>query len=106
MISNTPKPPYYAVIFTNLRTEEDQGYSEMADRMAELAKEQDGYLGLESARNNIGISVSYWKDLESIKKWKGNIEHHVAQKKGRSIWYAEYKVRIAKVERDYDFKMG
>ena len=106
MISNTPKPPYYAVIFTNLRTEEDQGYGEMADRMAELAKEQDGYLGLESARNDIGISVSYWKDLESIKKWKDNLEHHVAQKKGRSIWYAEYKVRIAKVERDYDFKMG
>jgi len=102
--ANTPKPPYYAVIFTSERTEANEGYAETADRMEILAKEQDGFLGLESARENIGITVSYWKDLESIKKWKMNAEHIEAQNKGRAVWYKNYKTRICLVERDYEFK--
>src|SRR3954464_11739216 len=101
MISQTPPPPYYAVIFTSLRTAENNGYAEISERMAELAKQQPGYLGHESAREEIGITVSYWKDLESIRNWKMNTEHLFAQKKGREEFYAAYKVRIAKVERDY-----
>ena len=101
MISNTPKPPYYAVIFTSLRTEGDNGYSKMADRMVELAEQQKGFLGIESAREEVGITVSYWKDLESIKLWKSNAEHINAQEKGHNIWYSNFKVRISKVENDY-----
>ena len=101
MISNTPKPPYYAVIFTSLRTEGDNGYSKMADRMVELAEQQKGFLGIESAREEVGITVSYWKDLESIKSWKSNAEHINAQEKGHNIWYLNFKVRISKVENDY-----
>ena len=101
MISNTPKPPYYAVIFTSLRTDGDNGYSKMADRMVELAEQQKGFLGIESAREDIGITVSYWKDLESIKLWKSNAEHINAQEKGHNIWYSNFKVRISKVENDY-----
>lgn len=104
MIANTPQPPYYAVIFTTLRTAGDNGYSEMSDRMFELASLQDGFIGVESAREEIGITVSYWKDLESIKKWKFNSEHTIARDKGRSEWYTSYKTRIAMVERDYDFE--
>ena len=103
MIARTPQPPYYAVIFTSARTEENNGYSEMSERMFELASRQEGFLGVESARENIGITVSYWRDLESIKNWKFNAEHTIARDKGRSIWYKAYKTRIAKVERDYDF---
>ncbi len=103
MIANTPKPPYFAVIFTSIRTEIDNGYADMADRMVELAKQQDGFLGVESARNEIGITVSYWKDLESIKKWKDNTEHTIARNSGREIWYKSFKTRIAKIESDYDF---
>lgn len=102
-ISQTPPPPYYAVIFTSIRNTGDDNYSEMADRMAELAKQQPGYLGIESARSEIGVTVSYWKDLESIRNWKMNSEHLFAQKKGRETFYTTYKVRIAKVERDYGF---
>jgi len=102
-IANTPKAPYYAVIFTNHRTDGDNGYGAMADRMVELAAEQAGFLGVESARDGVGITVSYWKDLESIKQWKQNSEHLVAQKQGKNTWYAEFKVRISKVERDYGF---
>lgn len=103
MISKTPKPPYYAVIFTSTKIEEDLGYEEMAEKMWNLAQKQPGFLGAESARNEIGITVSYWKDLESIKNWKQNSKHLIAQETGRKTWYKNYKVRICLVERDYEF---
>ncbi|KPA51392.1 antibiotic biosynthesis monooxygenase family protein [Photobacterium leiognathi] len=101
LLANTPKPPYYAVIFTSVRTAGDNGYGEAANRMIELAEQQPGYLGAESAREDVGITVSYWADLESIKNWKANTEHREAQKTGRKLWYESFKVRISKVERDY-----
>jgi heme-degrading monooxygenase HmoA len=103
MIAQTPPTPYYAVIFTSIRTEGNNGYAAMADAMDELAKEQEGYLGIESARDEIGITVSYWQTLEAIRNWKANADHLIAQKYGREKWYANYKVRICKVERDYEF---
>ena len=104
MIAKTPKPPYYAVIFTSERTVGDNGYIEMAKKMEELARVQDGFLGVESARESVGITISYWKDLESIRNWKKNLEHLDAQKKGKEMWYKSYKTRIARVEHDYDFE--
>ncbi|MCG6185987.1 antibiotic biosynthesis monooxygenase family protein [Maribellus maritimus] len=103
MIAKTPEPPYYAVIFTSLKMKEDSGYAGMAEKMTQLAQKQQGFLGVESARENLGITVSYWEDPESIKKWKQNFEHQEAQQKGKSVWYKSYKTRIAKVERDYEF---
>lgn len=97
------QPPYYAVIFTSVRTDIDEGYAEMATKMEELARQQPGFLGVESARNETGITVSYWKDLEAIKNWKQNLDHLDAQRQGRSKWYESYKVRIALVEREYGF---
>lgn len=96
---------YYAVIFTSIQNKNIEGYSEMAQKMETLAKEQKGFLGIESARNDIGITVSYWESLEAIKTWKQHSEHILAQQKGRSYWYNWYHVRICKVEREYDFKM-
>jgi heme-degrading monooxygenase HmoA len=103
MIANTPSPPYYSVIFTSTRTEGDNGYGDMADLMVDLASKQDGFLGVESARNEIGITVSYWQDLDSIKQWRHHAEHTIARDLGREKWYGSFKVRIAKVERDYGF---
>ena len=91
------------MIFTSHKTDKDNGYGEMADRMVELASKQPGFLGIESARESVGITVSYWTDLESIKLWKQNTEHLVAQKEGKDIWYAEFKTRISKVESDNGF---
>ena len=105
MIAQTPSAPYYAVIFTSLRTEGDDGYEAMSDKMVELAQQQPGYLGIESARNEIGITVSYWESLEAIKNWKSNLDHQLAQKLGREKWYSQYKIRICKVERDYGFEV-
>lgn len=104
MFAQTPEPPYYAVIFTSLRTTLNDDYNETALRMVELAKQQVGFLGVESARNEIGLTVSYWKDLESIKNWKENSEHLLAQEKGKKNWYESYCIRIAKIERTYSFK--
>ena len=103
MIAKTPAPPYYAVIFTSIRTDIDESYGLTADAMVALAEKQPGFLGVESARNDVGITVSYWVDLDSIKQWKSNSEHLLAQKLGREKWYKTFKTRIAKVERDYEF---
>ena len=105
MIADTPKPPYYAVIFTSERTVGDNGYQEMAELMVRLASEQHGFLGIESAREEIGITVSYWRDLLSIQNWREHIQHTFARQKGRSDWYSAYKTRIAFVERDYGYQL-
>lgn len=102
MFAQTPPPPYYAVIFTSVLTAETEGYDAMALKMVELAKEQNGFLGYESSRTDIGITVSYWDNLDAIKTWKENLDHKQAQNLGKEKWYQSYKIRIAKVERDYD----
>lgn len=104
-LAQTPEPPYYAVIFSSQLTSDLIGYSEMASRMEVLAAEQPGFLGIETARESVGITVSYWQDLESIKKWKANAEHQLAQKLGREKWYSSFKTRICRVERDYGFEV-
>lgn len=105
-IAKTPQPPYYAVIFSSQRTEGDRGYEKMADKMVELASQQRGFLGVESARDEgIGITVSYWDSLESIKSWKENSSHRIAQEKGKTEWYKNFSLRVCKVERHNFFKM-
>lgn len=101
-IAELPEPPYTAVIFSNVRTDGDAGYAAMARRMAELAVEQPGYLGYESAREDgLGITVSYWTDEGAARAWKQVQEHAIAQQRGREIWYADYQVRVATVSRAY-----
>ncbi len=102
-IASTPEPPYYAVLFTSRRTEVDDGYGDMAERMVELASRQPGFLGIESARgaDGLGITLSYWTDLAAIAAWKRDAEHLEAQRIGRARWYEHYDVRIARVEKAY-----
>ncbi|MDN3640562.1 antibiotic biosynthesis monooxygenase [Simiduia curdlanivorans] len=102
--ANTPPPPYYAVIFSSTRTPVEQGYGETADAMVELAHQQPGFLGVESVRDSdLGITVSYWADLDAIRAWKQQADHQMAQQLGKERWYGNYVTRIAKVERDYSF---
>src|SRR3954468_16504123 len=103
-IAKTPEPPYYAVNFSSLRTEGDNGYGETAERMDALAKQQPGYLGIEAAREGLGITVSYFRSLADIAAWKRVVDHAEAQRRGRADWYSAYRVRIAKVEREYGFE--
>lgn len=95
--------PYYAVIFTSILSDNTDGYSEMAQRMETLARQQPGYLGFETARETVGISISYWQSLGDIKRWKEQLDHQQAQLLGRERWYDHYTTRICKVEREYDF---
>ncbi len=92
-------PPYYAVIFISTLGEDTEGYAEMAERMLDLARRQPGFLGVESAREETGITVSFWKNLESIRQWRDQSEHQIAQELGRSKWYRSYDLHIARVER-------
>lgn len=105
MIANTPAAPYYAVIFTSLRTEGDHGYGQAAQRMVELAREQPGFLGVESARgeDGLGITVSYWTDEAAILAWKRHAEHSAIREQGRATWYQGFHTRVCKVERAYAF---
>ncbi|NNK82661.1 MAG: antibiotic biosynthesis monooxygenase [Flavobacteriaceae bacterium] len=97
--------PYYAVIFTSTLTKKNKGYSDMAQKMEDLAKTQSGFLGIDNARESVGITVSYWESLEAIKLWKQHSEHLIAQHKGRNKWYSWYNTKICKVEREYEFKL-
>jgi heme-degrading monooxygenase HmoA len=103
LLARTPSPPYYAVIFTSQRMGPDRGYAHVADRMIELARQQPGFLGVDSVRaaDGFGITVSYWTSKESIDDWEKHTEHQTAQCTGQAIWYADYQVRVALVERDY-----
>ncbi|SFT68988.1 Heme-degrading monooxygenase HmoA [Kosakonia arachidis] len=103
MFKNNPSTPYYAVIFTSVRTVVDEGYGAMSDRMMELAVNQPGFLGVDSAREEVGITVSYWDSLDAIKNWKANAEHVIAQKTGREKWYSAFTTRICRVEKEYSF---
>jgi heme-degrading monooxygenase HmoA len=100
-ISLTPQPPYVAVIFTSIREPGDDGYAEAAEAMLELARDQGGYLGVESARDGLGITVSYWRDEDAARSWKQVAEHLVVQRRGRDSWYRDYRVRVATVVREY-----
>lgn len=99
-LAKTPRPPYYAVIFTSVRTEGDNGYAEAARRVLDIARRQPGFLGYESARQELGVSVSYWESLEAIKAWKEHPEHRRVQAM-ESTWYAENRIRVCRVEREY-----
>lgn len=100
--AQTPKPPYFAVIFSSVRADGDEGYAETAQRMLELAAAQPGFLGCESARQEIGITVSYWASLEAIAAWKAHAEHRAAQGRAQD-WYRAFRVRVCRVEREYGF---
>lgn len=103
MIVDHLTPPYYAVIFSTITTDNLEGYSETAERMEDLAKQQKGFLGIESARTTIGITVSYWQTVDDILAWKNNAEHTEVQSLGREKWYKQYQLRVCKVDREYGF---
>ena len=104
MITITPQPSYYAVIFTSILDQHDPEYFKINDMLKQKAEKIDGFLGDDNARNDYGISISYWKDLDAIQEWRQNADHQWAKEKGRKDFYKEYKIRIARVEREYGFK--
>lgn len=104
-IANTPQPPYYAVIFTTVLSEDTEGYGATAKTMFQLATKHPGCLGFEvTGDGRTGIGVSYWTDEESIRSWKADADHQMAQKLGRERWYSQYQLRVARVERDYGYR--
>src|SRR3546814_1449398 len=102
--ANLPAPPYYAVVFSSLRRGgDDDGYVAAAGRMVELAREQPGFLGVESTRgaDGFGITVSYWESEEAIRAWRRHAEHAGTREQGSARWYGHLEIRGAKVVRAY-----
>jgi heme-degrading monooxygenase HmoA len=115
-IACTPEPPYYAVIFTTVRPPvgapatdgaTHDAYERTAAQMERLAREQPGFLGVESARDaaGVGITVSYWSSLEAIAAWRAQADHREAQRAGRAGWYSAYSLRVCRVERASTFDL-
>tara|TARA_B100001057_G_scaffold496618_1_gene598547 strand:+ start:340 stop:666 length:327 start_codon:yes stop_codon:yes gene_type:complete len=103
MLTNTPNPPYYPVIFTSILVHHDPEYFGINDLLRKQAEKMEGFLGEDSARNEYGISISYWRDLESIEVWRQNSEHRWAKEKEKKDFYKAYNIRIARVENEYNF---
>ena len=99
-------PPYYAVVFTTVRTDDQTGYRETNARMEELVRQVPGYLGMDHAQNpgGLGITVAYFRDADALTRWRTDLEHRAAQKRGRADWYESYTLHVAKVERSSGFK--
>jgi heme-degrading monooxygenase HmoA len=108
MFANPPAAPYLAVIFTSQRSDIDEGYGEAARLMLELASQQPGFLGVESARDaaGLGITVSYWRDEAAILAWRDQPQHQAIRQQGRERWYDAYRTRVVRVERDYGWARG
>jgi heme-degrading monooxygenase HmoA len=106
-LASTPPPPYYAVLFTSIRTSEDaDGYAATAEKMVRLAAEQPGFLGVESVRDGdgVGITISYWDSLESVRRWGRHVEHLLAQQTGRKRFYECFRLRVCRVEEERVFE--
>lgn len=101
----TPQPPYYAVIFTSVRQDRDNGYAQAAQQMLVLASEQPGFGGFETARGDLGMSVSYWSTTEGICARKANTADRQAKSRAKD-WYKSFRVRICRVEREYGFQLA
>lgn len=105
--ADTPAPPYYVAVITVHRTGDTEGYAAAADRMHDLARSQPGFLGMEwvsSGDGRTGITASYWTDPAAIAAWKAHVDHAAIQHVGQERWYEAYTIRIARVERAYDWR--
>ncbi|MFF1447524.1 antibiotic biosynthesis monooxygenase family protein [Streptomyces sp. NPDC058274] len=102
------EPPYYAVVFTSVRTEESDGYGETGERMEELVRGVPGFLGMDHARTpgGLSITVGYFKDEAALQQWRSDAEHRAAQRRGRAEWYERYTLHVAKVERSHGYERG
>ena len=92
----------YAVIFKAKIKKLDDSYFQMANRMRQLAIHEYGCQEFTAVTEGSDeIAISYWNNLEDIKKWKQNSEHLVAQELGQTKWYEEYSVEIVEILSSY-----
>jgi heme-degrading monooxygenase HmoA len=65
----------------------------------------DGFISVERfvslADETKILSLSFWRDEESVQRWRTHLEHRAAQRSGRSGVFRDYRLRVASVMRDY-----
>ena len=80
-------------------------YLTIAAELKSVLEKIEGFISVERFQsiNDPGkmLSLSFWKDEESIKQWRNTEMHRLAQSKGRESVFTDYRLRIANVNRDY-----
>jgi heme-degrading monooxygenase HmoA len=94
------------VLFRSKLVDEPVGYDEMAEEMEALARTMPGFIDVKSYRAEDGerLTVVRWENEETMRQWRENERHRVAQRAGRERWYAYYKIEVAEVTRAREFE--
>ena len=81
-------------------------YAPLAARMSELAQKMPGYLSHKGfvAEDGERVTIVEFASEEAHRAWAQQAEHVAAKKKGRSTFYAEYKIQICAVQRESEFR--
>ncbi|MEO7577960.1 MAG: antibiotic biosynthesis monooxygenase [Massilia sp.] len=95
-----------AVIFEVLPSEGRAGeYFDTAAGLRARLEQVDGFISIErfASLTQPGklLSLSFWRDEESVRAWRCGDAHRAAQARGREGVFAEYRLRVAQVLRDY-----
>lgn len=96
----------YAVIFeVEIKEGQQDAYLSIAEKLKKQLVTMPGFISIERFESLVNegklVSLSFWEDEKSLVHWKKNVDHLAAQTKGRASIFKDYRIRIAKVERDY-----
>ena len=93
------------VLFRSKLVDAPDGYAEMAQEMLELAKTMPGFIDVKAFTADDGerLTVVWWHDEETLRAWRTNARHLVAQRAGRERWYEYYTLDVAEVKRTKQF---
>ncbi|MFM9271429.1 antibiotic biosynthesis monooxygenase family protein [Halomonas elongata] len=95
-----------AVIFeAQPRPDQRQRYLDIAAELKPLLEGVDGFISIERFQSLADadrlLSLSFWRDEQAVIEWRRLEAHRAAQQAGRRSVFADYRLRIARVERDY-----
>ena len=82
---------------SRLTPEAANGYGAMAEQMSKLARSSPGFIAEKGfvAEDGERLTVVWWENEETLKQWRNNAEHLIAQKTGREKWYEPANIPAA-----------
>jgi heme-degrading monooxygenase HmoA len=94
------------VLFRSKLVDAPDGYDAMAVEMENLARTMPGFVDVKAFKSDDGerLTVVWWENEETLKGWRENVRHRVAQRHGREQWYEYYKLEVAEIVRQNSFE--